>query len=390
MPKGNSISAQWYEEGGSCNWLITEESPILCTYTDNDGNLRLCNLLCQTCPCAGNTLKPGDQLPSGYAWVNNGNSPSCENSCSPSTSRGVGSTYVMVNWDFCMKVKTFPTSTDCFDQNDLYINFQTLSDGIAGCWEDPIAECPLNKKQFSPPWRINCDGNPSQFNISHDQRCDSVFVSISFGTPADINNPVLITPINATSETQGANGAYFNSGENQFLDTIVFTGTEDYVLKYHVELIENGSVCSASTQAIIPIYKKLELYLPDSYNICQGDCITINAGTNKTAEEMLPMEFEWTTVEYTPSITVCPDVTTTYTLRADGSNDDCVVTSSTTVHVSNGDENELKIFPNNGSFCTTSGVDTIFAYSLSGVPIDNYYWMPDPGLVGHANDQPYF
>ncbi|HRX30148.1 MAG TPA: hypothetical protein P5235_12220, partial [Saprospiraceae bacterium] len=333
---------------------------------------------------------PGDQLPSGYAWVNNGNSPSCENSCSPSTSRGVGSTYVMVNWDFCMKVKTFPTSTDCFDQNDLYIHFQTLSDGIAGCWEDPVGECLLDKKQFSPPWRINCDGNPSQFNISHYQRCDSVFVSITFGTPADLNNPVLITPINATSETQGANGAYFNSGENQFLDTIVFTGTEDYQLKYLVELIENGSVCSASTQAIIPIYKKLELYLPDSYNICQGDCITINAGTNKTAEEMLPMEFEWTTVEYTPSITVCPDVTTTYTLRADGSNDGCVVTSSTTVHVSNGDENELKIFPNNGNFCTTTGVDTIFAYSLPGVHIDDYYWMPDPGLVGHANDQPYF
>ncbi|MCB0692513.1 MAG: hypothetical protein KDC16_12780, partial [Saprospiraceae bacterium] len=131
-PIGNGMTAQWYEEGGECNWVIQEPGPILCTFVNQKGDLELCNLLCESCPCAANTLKPGDQLPSGYAWVTNGGNEGCNNDCSPSEGWGIGSSTVQIEWNLCLKVKAEDDNQNCLNQNDLSIKFQTFSDGVAG------------------------------------------------------------------------------------------------------------------------------------------------------------------------------------------------------------------------------------------------------------------
>jgi uncharacterized repeat protein (TIGR01451 family) len=164
-PESVSVSPsnglQWNDESyGACAPFITEQMPLLCTYYDPvTGKLRLCNTVCQACPCTG-PLRANAPLPSGWFWSTNGGA-GCDNDCSPSTHYGIGS--VVVDISFCMnlKVRTFDDEVDCIKNRNLQINFQTTSDGVSGCWEDPIAECKLDKAQIGPDWNVDCPKGPS-------------------------------------------------------------------------------------------------------------------------------------------------------------------------------------------------------------------------------------
>jgi uncharacterized repeat protein (TIGR01451 family) len=149
--------AEWRESDGSlCAPIITEQMPYLCTYTDPiTGKLKLCHTGCQSCPCTG-PLFQGSPLPSGWFWSTNGGA-GCENSCSPSTHYGLGQGVANIHFCMDLKVKTQEQLSPNGNllTTDLHINFQTTSDGVSGCWEDPIAECKLDFAQIGPRWELD-------------------------------------------------------------------------------------------------------------------------------------------------------------------------------------------------------------------------------------------
>ncbi len=144
--------AKWYSNEDSCGVFATEDLKTLCTYTDDNGVLQFCNQLCEDCPCSGG-IKSGDALPGGYCWVREGASPKCDaNKCSPSYKYGTGAPTDTINWDFELYVKSFDSEEECNKNNDLSISFLALSDGVVGCWDDPLSECLINYTHFSPYW----------------------------------------------------------------------------------------------------------------------------------------------------------------------------------------------------------------------------------------------
>lgn len=157
VPVVDSIPAEWYAEDSDCSPRIQEPNPILCTYRDEDGNLQICNLLCDECEeCLDKGMQPQDALPSGFFWVSEGNNIGCENDCTPGEGWGVGRDSARVEWTFSMRVKDEEDFLDCLDKIDLTIGFQTLSQGLAGCWEDAYAECLVDRSMKGPAWEVDC------------------------------------------------------------------------------------------------------------------------------------------------------------------------------------------------------------------------------------------
>ena len=139
-----------------CAPQVSEYFPYLCTYYDDNGIFRLCNELGENCNCDKSYLDPLDPVPSGYFWISNGSSQGCVNtSCKPHERWGIGSTVSEMNWEFNIRVKNFASVEECFRNRDLQIGFQTFSDGGMGCWEDPVAECLIDRKQFGPKWKVD-------------------------------------------------------------------------------------------------------------------------------------------------------------------------------------------------------------------------------------------
>ncbi|MFT6780305.1 MAG: hypothetical protein ACJA1A_000220 [Saprospiraceae bacterium] len=161
-PIGNDSTAQWYVQGSETAPTINEPNPILCTFVNTAGELTLCNKLCKPCDdCPGPTMAIGDALPSGYFWVTEGNNPGCDNDGSLGEGWGIGSSQAHVEWDFKVKVKEFENSDSCALFTDLSISFQTFSHGTAGCWDDPVGECILDRAMYGPAWEVNCDAIPA-------------------------------------------------------------------------------------------------------------------------------------------------------------------------------------------------------------------------------------
>lgn len=192
-PFGNGNLGLWYEEGGECAPILQEDIPLLCTYTDEDGNLQLCNILCEGCfECEEPGMEAGDPLPSGYFWVTNGGNAGCENDCSPGEGWGIGNITATIEWDFTLRVKDFDNNDDCSEKNDLSIGFQTFSDGTAGCWEDPAGECLLDRSMHGPAWEVQCfpvsvtdENPPSEIAIYPNPSHDEFYVHYDFNGPVD-------------------------------------------------------------------------------------------------------------------------------------------------------------------------------------------------------------
>ncbi len=137
---GNGIQATWYEEV-----YLQETLNNVCTYTDESGRLQLCNTLCDVCPCTPPSNQ-GDLLPGGWYWTNG--SSDCTNDGHPNNSWGIGMDQVMV--DFCLDLQTpnYIDLQDCEANTNLKFGFQTFSDGVVGCWDDPVGECLIDESQF--------------------------------------------------------------------------------------------------------------------------------------------------------------------------------------------------------------------------------------------------
>lgn len=310
-PVGNGMTAQWYEEGSQCAPILQEPNPILCTYTDEDGNLQLCNQLCSPCSeCPQQGIQEGDPLPSGYFWVTNGGNAGCDNDCSPGEGWGIGSTMAQIDWTFTLPVKVFDNFDDCFDNKDLSISFQTFSDGTAGCWEDPVGECLLDRAMYSPVWQIACESLP--FVTGNDQEICHGGTTDIFVQNGDGSIFKIIVEVEDNPNVTGEMDHMFESGEGIIQDDLLNLTDDVQVVVYSAYADDPTIITSPPVNEIeVTVYPELQASFPPTF-VCEGSCrdITPDIVGGKGA----PHSYLWSTGETDMSINICPTIATTYTV----------------------------------------------------------------------------
>ncbi|MDF1696034.1 MAG: gliding motility-associated C-terminal domain-containing protein [Saprospiraceae bacterium] len=308
-PVGNGTTAEWYETDGDCAPIIQEPNPILCTFVNADGQLTLCNQLCDPCTdCPQQGMQEGDPLPSGYFWVSNGGNAGCDNDCSPGEGWGIGSVQSQIDWTFTLTVKEFDNFDDCFENKDLSISFQTFSDGVAGCWEDPVGECILDRAMFSPPWEIECEAPPA-VEGPDDELCHDGVTDI-FVQTVDGSTTTVIVEVEDNPFVTGENNYTFNGGTGTIMDDLLNLTNDIQIVIYNVYSEDLTLPCPGPVNQIeVTIYPELVAEFDPTF-VCEGDCADITP--NVFGGIGVPYTYNWSTGETTPSINVCPVVPTTY------------------------------------------------------------------------------
>jgi hypothetical protein len=293
---------------GACAPTITETMPLLCSYVDDLGILRLCNIKCGACPC-NPPLAQGSALPFGWFWNSNGGA-GCQNTCNPSTRYGVPGSQSGLTVNICMNLRTrvFDNNDDCLENKDLRISFVTTSDGVSGCWNDPIAECKLDVAQVGPPWELDCTP-PVLVDYEDVEICDNGTLDSDFSTFDGSATPINIEPIPNPNVT-GMNPYNFPNGSGTVTDMLDNITTDVQVAEYIVWAQDPTQLCPGPRDTFrVTIYPSL-LVVFDPLYVCDGFCTDvvpqIAGGTGNY------VGFNWSNGANTPIINVCPTVTTTY------------------------------------------------------------------------------
>lgn len=225
----NGQIGTWFEEGIP---NLQESYLTLCTYVDDFGNLQLCNTLCSPCPCTAGMV-PFDPLPGGFFWVTNGGGAGCDNDGTPGEGWGIGA--VTANVAFCLdlKVREDLSLIECNNPNNLEIGFQPFSDGVTGCWEDPVGECLFDENQFIV-CKLECGGNRIGWR-EVDGIQDACLNDEPVIVHVDLKEDYL--PYEVILELETAAG-------NSFVDTILFDSMDDDLV---INLIQNNGTSEDAT-----------------------------------------------------------------------------------------------------------------------------------------------
>ena len=296
----------------NCGPIITEQMPLLCTYTDSlTGRLVLCNTGCQSCPCTGPLLE-GSSLPSGWFWSQPGGE-GCDNDCSPSTNYGIGSVVVSINFCIDLKVKTFDGETDCFNNRNLRFNFQTTSDGVTGCWNDPVAECLRDYAQIGPNWEIDCS---QSLNANAGISGNAVEICSHESTDLEL---LLENGSNDIIEVYFLNNPYifgqkrhtFNNGQGTIADNLVNTSDTIQILYYVAKIKEESENCIFKSDTFpVIVHPNINIDITP-YTSCSDSIVTtiiepdVHGGTGD-------LQFLWSTGDTTQNILVTTDESTEY------------------------------------------------------------------------------
>ncbi|MBK9043319.1 MAG: T9SS type A sorting domain-containing protein [Saprospiraceae bacterium] len=234
--------ARWFgPDNAECAPYLTENLPLICTYTDASGKLQICNMKCGPCPCTApmDSLSP---MPGGWYWVSNGGQ-GCENTCNPSTSYGYPGSNTGIQITLCMDLKTKSfEGNDCPQNNDLQITFTTTSDGMTGCWEDPVESCSFVLTRVGPAWELDCselsDLNVSfeDAEISNGEKLNSLF------TASDTNYSIKLIPV-VNSLISGMNEHTFTNGTGTVSDQLFNLSDTVQTAQYLVYSLLGNNVC---------------------------------------------------------------------------------------------------------------------------------------------------
>ena len=263
--------SQWYDETGGCAPILQEPLPHMCTFTNSNGSLELCNALCDACPCTPG-MEQDDPLPSGWFWVSNGGNAGCDNDCSPGEGWGIGSTTSQINFCFTLEVKEFDTEEECGTppNNDLQISFQTFSDGVAGCWEDPVAECLIDRAQFSPAWEVDCNFSPPA-EAEPVLICSGDLTDVLVTIQGGFNGVIEVEISDDTSPNiLGQTEYMFTGGGGTITDELINCGTIVDTARYIAYATVDGFACPGPAFEIkIPVSPKILIDpQPNPYIVC--------------------------------------------------------------------------------------------------------------------------
>ncbi|MEM9545223.1 MAG: MopE-related protein [Bacteroidota bacterium] len=310
VPMANGQNGVWFEEGEDLAPIIQEPVPILCTYRDDDGVLKLCNQLCEPCTeCAGQGIQRGDPLPSGYFWVSNGGGPDCENDGSPGEGWGIGSITASIEWTFNLKVKTFDAIEDCNEDTDLSISFQTFSDGVAGCWDDPQAECLLDRGMYGPVWEIRCTNPIPAILADNEEICTNRRTDIAVQTE-DGSTYNIRVEVENNPNVQGETDHSFIGGFGVIEDDLLNVTNDVQIVTYNAFVDDPAFPVTGPVKKIeVAVYPELNVDFPPTF-VCEGECVELQPDLNGGSG--MPRFYQWSTGDTTDILTVCPLLTTTY------------------------------------------------------------------------------
>jgi len=309
------------DDGGACAPRITEQMPYLCTYNDPiTGKLKLCHTGCQACPCNG-PLLPGNPLPAGWFWTSNGGG-GCQNTCNPATRFGLPGSDNGVNINFCvnLKVRTFSNQQECNDNRDLHFNFQTTSDGVSGCWEDPIAECKLDFAQIGPAWEVDCSQPPKVLG-PNPVLCKEGNANLVLTNADGDGNVIIDVQYQDNPNVSGENNHIFN-GFGTINDFLINNSSSVQVVTYIAQSQLPGFLCDSPKDTFrVTIYPRLFVnFAPVS--VCEGNpngttlTPVVSGGSGVYSGTSVPFVpgYNWSSGQVTPSITVFDNTSRTYTV----------------------------------------------------------------------------
>lgn len=161
---GNGMEAEWFDDGIA---ELQEEVVSLCISTDENGKMQLCNGICLACDCDLG-LTPDTPMPGGWFWLTTGGNAGCENSGVPHEHWGIGSTMASIN--LCVDAKVGYPNYSQPNKSKITMGLQTFSDGVLGCWEDPVGECLIDEPLFSS-WDFQCEGEDADGD-GYEASCD--------------------------------------------------------------------------------------------------------------------------------------------------------------------------------------------------------------------------
>ena len=272
------VGAFWLSTAdGACAPLVTETMPLLCSYYDDSGILKLCNIKCGVCPCSP-PLVAGSPLPSGWFWNTNGGE-GCENSCNPSTRYGVPGSHNGLNIEICMdlRTKTFENEIECSQKNNLQISFQTTSDGVSGCWNDPVAECRLDVTQKGPLWTLNCDTLPG-INFDNVLLKDNIFLTSYFSTKDGSDRSIMIDPLQNPA-VRGMKSHVLPNGFGYITDTLLNFTRDTIMAEYLVWLFDSTGKSEIVYDTFRVELRPFTNYTANTISVCPDSCTWLRAGT---------------------------------------------------------------------------------------------------------------
>lgn len=176
-------ASTWISSQNDCPPSVKRDIASLCTYIDINGNMQLCNVECETCPCNEGLIE-NDILPSGWFWPFAPSSCTSNSDCLLQQSWGPWGPYsnlgkIPFTLNILLTVDTFPNIDNCELRKDLTIGFQEIFDDYTGCWEG--YENYVRDKLFTPNWHIDCSlpvesnkFNILKVNFYHDENQDGV------------------------------------------------------------------------------------------------------------------------------------------------------------------------------------------------------------------------
>ncbi|MFT4533656.1 MAG: hypothetical protein ACJA1A_001835 [Saprospiraceae bacterium] len=312
-PVANGQIGGWYAEGTPLAPIIQENVPILCTYRDENEVLRICNQLCEPCgECAQSGVEEGDPLPSGYFWVSNGGNAGCDNDGSPGEGWGIGSTMATIDWTFKIRAKTFETEEECLEKGDLKIGFQSFSDGVVGCWEDPVGECILDRSMFGPSWSIGCADLPSEVVAEDITICSGETLELNVSTIDGAPNTIVVKKV-YNQLISGENDFEFENGAGVISDQLINLTSKTQIQQYSAYSKDDSLYCNGLNN-IINVTVLPPSVLPNLENIC----ICNNGCTLLSVEDMEGSSYTWNLdgvlLSENEDVEVCPSSIAIYEL----------------------------------------------------------------------------
>ncbi len=332
---------EWIDSEGPCATTTSiYDLPNLCTYTNVDGVMQLCNTACDpNCPCEG-PLLAGSDVPSGWFSNSNGGSTTCINdSCIPVENYGVsGGVNVDLNFCFFLTTKAFTDENgdgipdqNCNENRDLSISIQTTSDAVTGCWEDN--PCIIDPSIMGPNWEINCNvgtavvATPGSIEI-----CGSDEILVDLSTQDGSPSQITVTPLD-NPNISGANAYTFDQGVGSITDELTLSDdiTVAQVQKYVLSAEVGVDVCvfiETLLEVTIHPIPQLEFIAPSV--ACNGETIDLAV---LISPQDLDAQYNWSTGEVTGIINSVINQNTEYcvTVTSNG----CIEVACTQVNISN-------------------------------------------------------
>lgn len=391
-PMGNGSPGVWFEENTATAPILQEPVPILGTTVDANGDLQLCNSLCDPdCPVG---MLEGDPLPSGYFWVTNGGNTGCANDGSPGEGWGIGAVVATINWCFTVTTKVFDTEAECLENNDLQINLFAFSDGVAGCWEDPVGECLLDLPQFGPPWLLECEMPPM---VEDDPDTPTNTIEICNGDFADLplvnddgsSNDIQVT-VTPNPDVTGEMDHFLTGGFGSIGGNLMNTSTSVQTVVYEAFSIDPDLPCDGPiSEFFIVIYP--DLIIEGDFEECQGTdysdpllSATVSGGSG------IYTNYQWAPVGGAPpGVQVgnayqltqeLPSGNFTYSVTVSDDNMPAC-TGVGLVSLTINPKVEFEFNPDPVSICAGAANPIVCINTTSGTAPFNYSWFPNNNLL---------